>query len=72
MTLQPILYRHNRILAEPNARTTPEDAKVIARLADSAQERALADGEHMSRKAAIARVRANLAWARAEIEKVTG
>lgn len=62
---QSALYRHTAILAAPHQRTTPADARMLARLATSVQERAEADGDVLTRREALSRARENLRFVRA-------
>lgn len=72
--LEPVFRFGNAIEWEREAlnRTSPDDAKLIAMLADKAMETAKEFGAECTRRDAIARAKTNLAWARAEIERVTG
>lgn len=56
------LYRH---AAAPSARATPEDAKMLSRLATKAQELASEHGVVLTRKEALQRARGNLAFVKA-------
>lgn len=62
--MNPQLYTHTRALA-PGKRATPEDAQIIARIATKAQELANEHGIVLTRKEALRRARANLAFVRA-------
>lgn len=63
--MNPQLYTHSRVLAAPAKRATPEDAKMLSRLATRAQELASEHGIVLTRKEALRRSRENLAFVKA-------
>lgn len=66
--MNPVIYRHSRVLAAPSQRATPDEALVIDRLATKAVALAQEHGEVLTRRDAIIRARANLAWAKSAAE----
>ena len=60
--MNPAIYRHSRVLAAPSARATPDEALMLARLADKALATAAEFGVACDRREAIQRSRENLAY----------
>lgn len=63
--MNPAIYRHSRVLAAPSQRATPDEALMLARLADKALATAAEFGVACDRREALARARHNLAYVRA-------
>ena len=62
--MNPQIYTHSRVLA-PAKRATPEDDKMLSRLATRAVEEAKAFGIHIDHKEGLRRARENLAFVKA-------
>ena len=61
--MNPVIYRHSRVLAAPSQRATPDEALMLNRLANKALATAAEFGVACDRREALARARQNLAWA---------